>query len=94
MENLKDYLLQQGVWESEVEEVLNNFYGNITKDDLKIITIYNSAYDLGEQYLEEIEMHNYYIDLVLDYSKLGECLASERDEYLQLSNGRIIQFDL
>lgn len=91
---MRKYLLEQGVWKSEVDEVLENFYGNITKDDLKIINIFGSAYDLAEEYLEEIEMYDRYINLVLDYTELGECIASEGDEYLQLSTGRIIKFDL
>lgn len=44
---LKEYLLEQGVWEREADELLGNFNDNVTEDDLYIVSIFDSAYDLA-----------------------------------------------
>ena len=58
MKNNRDelikFLLEQDVWEKEVDEVLDNFNENITLDDLKIVAIFDSAYDLAENYIDNV----------------------------------------
>lgn len=36
MEELREYLLDQDIWEREVDELLGNFNDNVTEDDLHI----------------------------------------------------------
>lgn len=92
---MKDFLLSQGIWEKEVNEVLNSFNDDVTKKDLEIVTIFDSAFDLGQNYCEHIiGVWDPHIDAVLDYSLLGEHLAENCEEYLTLSTGRIIEFEL
>ena len=99
MKNNRDelikFLLEQDVWEKEVDEVLDNFNENITLDDLKIVAIFDSAYDLAENYIDNvIGSLDHYIDSVLEYDELGKKIAENGDEYLLLSTGRIIEFEL
>ena len=92
---MRDYLLEQGVWEREVDEVLASFNDDVTEDDIMIVTIFDSAYDLGNNYIDNVVgTLDHHIDAVLDYSKLGEQIANSCEEYLILESGRIIEFEL
>lgn len=92
---MRNYLLEQGVWEREVDEVLSSFNESTTEDDMVIVTIFDSAYDLGSNYIDNvIGTLDHHIDAVLDYSALGEQIANNCDEYLILESGRIIEFEL
>lgn len=92
-ESLKKHLLEQGVWECEIDEILNVFNGDTKKKDLDIATIYACTYDLAVNYVNDIYGElDYYIKTVLDYEQLGERIAVCGDGYLLLSSGRVIQF--
>ena len=92
---MRDYLLEQGVWEKEVDEVLSSFNDDATEEDMVIITIFDSAYDLGVNYIDNvIGTLDHHIEAVLDYSELGEQIANSCEEYLILESGRIIEFEL
>lgn len=91
---LKEYLLEQGVWEREADELLGNFNDNVTEDDLYIVSIFDSAYDLAVNYLDNVVGElDYHINAVLDYTELGNHIA-DGDEYVTLSSGRIVEFEL
>jgi hypothetical protein len=92
---MRDYLLEQGVWEREVDEVLSSFNDDATEEDMVIATIFDSAYDLGGNYIDNVVgTLDRHIDAVLDYSALGEQIANSCEEYLILESGRIIEFEL
>lgn len=92
---MRDYLLEQGVWEREVDEVLSSFNDDVTEDDMVIVKIFDSVYDLGSNYIDNVVgTLDHHIDAVLDYSALGEQIANSCDEYLILESGRIIEFEL
>lgn len=92
---MRDYLLEQGVWEREIDEVLSSFNDDVTEDDMIIVKIFDSAYDLGSNYIDNVVgTLDHHIDAVLDYSALGEQIANSCDEYLILESGRIIEFEL
>lgn len=94
-EKLREFLLDQNVWEVEVDEILDDFNEDVTVDDLKIVAIFNSLYDLAENYIENvIGSLDYYINAVLDYEELGRRIAENGDEYMILSTGRIVEFEL
>lgn len=66
-----------------------------TKEDLTIVTIFDSAISLGEDYLEKVVGDlDHHVSAVLDRQLFGEHIAYTCDEYLVLENGRIIQFEL
>lgn len=93
MEEVKRKLLEQGFWENELEDIFDDFPKEVIQD-LKVVKIYDSAYDLGEEYVEEIGGLDYRIERVLDYAKLGEYIANESDaKYQVLSTGRIAEFE-
>ena len=94
-EKLREFLLDQNVWEVEVDEILDDFNDDITLDDLKIVAIFNSLYDLAENYIfNVIGSLDYYIDSVLDYDELGKRIVENGQEYMILSTGRIVEFEL
>ena len=82
---LKQYLLQQGVWENEAKEVLSNFREDVevNEEDATIVEIFDSAWSLGEDYLNKVVG-------TLDH----HVYADTCDEYMKLSDGRIIEFEL
>lgn len=93
-EELREYLLEQGIWEREVDELLSNF-NQVSEDDLNIAAIFDSATDLGENYINNVVGKlDHHIDAVLDYSALGEQIAESDNEYVSLSSGRIVEFEL
>ena len=48
-----------------------------------------------QNYIDNVlENLDHHIDAVLDYSALGEQIADSDDEYVSLSSGRIIEFEL
>ena len=86
MEELREYLLDQDIWEREVDEILG---------DLHIVAIFDSAYDLASNYIDNaIGELDYHIEAVLDYTELGNHIAENGDEYVVLSSGRIVKFEL
>ena len=92
---MKKYLLEKGVWESEVDEVISSFVEGTTADDVVIVGIYDSAFDLGSTYIDNVVGElDHHVDAVLNYSDLGEHLAESCEEYLMLESGRIIEFEL
>ena len=94
---LKQYLLQQGVWENEAKEVLSNFREDVevNEEDATIVEIFDSAWSLGEDYLNKVVATlDHHVYAVLDLSELGEHLADACEEYMKLSDGRIIEFEL
>lgn len=94
MEEMKRKLVEQGLWENELEDIFADFPEEVIPE-LNVVKIYDSAYELGEEYVEEIGGLDYRIERVLDYTKLGEYIASESDvKYQSLSTGRIVEFEI
>lgn len=94
MRNLRENLLEQGVWEHEADEILAMFNETATEEDMQIETIFDSAYELGKYYVDTIlfGILDYNIEAVLDYEKLGKHLAETQEEYEMLRSGRIVEF--
>lgn len=93
----RQFLIEQGVRETKVDFVISVFSGanEFTKEDLTIVTIFNSAVSLGEDYLEKVVGElDHHVSAVLDRQLLGEHIACTCEEYLVLEDGRIIQFEL
>ena len=94
MEELREILLDQGIWEREIDDVLSHFDEDVTEDDLVVSAIFDSAFDLGQYYIDncvdELDQH---IAAVLDISKLGQEIANEDEAYVILDSGRIVEFE-
>ena len=95
MINPREYLINQGVWENETDEILEDFSDEVTEDDLKIVRIYDSPFELANTYINNVigEL-DHHVAAVLDYIELGKHLACSCDEYFPLKSGRIIEFQL
>lgn len=93
-DTIRRHLLEQGIWDKEVDEVIENF-NNPSIDDLNIIVVYDSAFELGRSYIDyNVGSIDHHIEAVLNYTELGKEIADTDDEYLALSSGRIIKFDI
>jgi hypothetical protein len=93
--NMRDYLLEQGLWEREIDDVLSQFQEGVTEDDIVISSIYDSVYDLAVNYIDNvIGTLDHHINAVLDYDALGREIAESDDEYMLLDSGRIIEFEI
>lgn len=93
---MRDYLLEQGVWEQEIDEILANFPEDVSEEDLEIVNIFDTAFDLGNNYIDNVVgTLDRYIEAVLDYSELGRHIADVCDEYLYVeATGRIVEFQM
>lgn len=92
---LKEFLLEQGVWEHEIDDVFEAFNDQVSEKDLQIVVIFDSLYELGENYLNNVVGElDHHVDAVLDIIELGKQLAESCDEYLLLGSGRVIEFEL
>lgn len=93
--DIREYLISQGVWEREVDEIISNFDENVSKEDMTINRIFDSKWDLGDNYIDsKVEKLDPYIDIVLDRAELGRVLAENQDELLLLESGRVIEFEI
>ena len=92
---LKEFLLEQGVWETEIDDVFEAFNNQVNEKDLQIVVIFDSLYELGENYLNNIVGElDHHVNAVLDITELGKQLADSCDEYLLLKSGRVVEFEL
>ena len=94
MKELRKHLLEQGIKETEIEEVLEYFDGDVAQEDVISTIIYNSAFELGSLYADEITSGEEHIKAVLDHAALGKHIVENDDGYLLLKNGRVIWFEL
>lgn len=70
---LREFLIEQGVWERESDELLGSFSDDVTEDELHIVAIFDSAYELAEDYIDNVVGElDHHIAAVLDYTELGE----------------------
>lgn len=94
-DRLIKFLLNQDLSETESEEVLNNFVESINEKDLHVVAIFESFTDLANNYVDNVVGDlDHHIAAVLDYTALGRQIADSCEEYMALSSGRIIEFEL
>lgn len=92
---LKKFLLEQGVWETEIDDVFKAFNDQVNEKDLQIVVIFESLYELGENYLNNIfGTLNHHFDAALNLTEVGKELVKSCDEYLLLKSGRVVEFEL
>ena len=92
-----EYCLDDEEVDMIFEEYLDRFsrYPLIYQDRAIISSIYNSAEELGEEYIEnctDTRLDNYTREY-FDFEDFGESLA-EDENYLTLESGRIVNFSL
>ncbi|MEE3344798.1 MAG: hypothetical protein VZS44_11940 [Bacilli bacterium] len=84
LEKFKRFLLDQGLFEREVKEIIQDYHieENIDKEsfDFNTFTIVGiqNAVDFGENYLTEKTNDNYILSFI-NYSEFGKFVAEEDD---------------
>lgn len=81
---------EYGLGEEDVEEVLDN-YNNDYFDMSVISYVWNDAYDVAENYIDECCNIESWLANYIDYEGLGEAII-EDGYYYELYDGRVVQY--
>lgn len=77
--------------EEDVEKILYN-YNNNDYFDMSIISyVWNDAYDIAENYIDECCNIESWLTNYIDYEGLGEAIIGDGD-YYELYDGRVVQY--
>lgn len=76
--------------EEDIEEVLNDY--NNDYFDISIISyVWNDAYDVAENYVDECCNIDSFLTSYIDYDGLGEAIVND-GWYYELYDGRVVQY--
>ena len=78
--------------EEDVEEVLYNYNNNDYFDISVISYVWNNAYDVAEDYVDECCNIDSFLTSYIDYDRLGEAIVSD-GWYYELGDGRVVQYN-
>ena len=82
---------EYGLGEEDVENVLDNY--NNDYFDMSIISdVWNDAYDVAENYIDECYNIESWLTNYIDYDRLGEAII-EDGWYYELHDGRVVQYN-
>lgn len=83
---------EYGLDEEDVENVFDN-YNNNDYFDMSIISyVWNDAYDIAENYVDECCNIDSFLTSYIDYDRLGEAII-EDGYYYELNDGRVVQYN-
>ena len=83
---------EYGFDEEDIEEVLDN-YNNNDYFDMSIISyVWNDAYDVAENYVDECCNIESWLTSYIDYDGLGEAIVAD-GYYYELYDGRVVQYN-
>ena len=77
--------------EEDVEEVLDNYNNNGYFDMSIIDNVWDDAYDIAENYVDECCDIDSFLTSYIDYDRLGEAMISD-GWYYELYDGRVVQY--
>lgn len=78
--------------EEDVEEALHNYNNNDYFDMSVISYVWNDAYDVAENYIDECCNIESWLTSYIDYDGLGEAII-EDGYYYELYDGRVVQYN-
>ena len=78
--------------EEDVEEVLYNYHNNDYFDMSVISYVWNDAYDVAENYIDEYCNIESWLTSYIDYEGLGEAII-EDGYYYELYDGRVVEYN-
>lgn len=82
---------EYGLDEEDVENVFDN-YNNNDYFDMSIISyVWNDAYDVATNYVDECCNIDSFLTSYIDYDRLGEAIVSD-GWYYELYDGRVVQY--
>lgn len=76
----------------DVEEVLYNYHNNDYFDISIISYVWNDAYDIAENYIDEYCNIDSFLTSYIDYDGLGEAII-EDGCYYELYDGRVVEYN-
>ena len=82
---------EYGLDEEDVENVLDNYNNNDYFDTSVISYIWNDAYDIAENYIDECCNIESWLTNYIDYEGLGEAIIEDGYHY-ELFDGRVAQY--
>ena len=77
--------------EEDVEEVLYNYNNNDYFDISIVLYVWNDAYDVAENYIDEYCNIESFVTSYIDYDGLGEAII-EDGYYYELGDGRVVEY--
>lgn len=78
--------------ENDAEEVLDN-YNNNDYFDMSIISyVWDDAYDVAKNYIDEDCNIGSFVTNYIDYTGLGEAIVNDDYYYYTLSDGRVVEY--
>lgn len=78
--------------EEDAEEVLYNYHNNDYFDISVISYVWNDAYDVAENYIDEYCNIESFLTSYIDYDGLGEAII-EDGYYYELYDGRVVEYN-
>ena len=85
-------LSEEAVDEEDVEEVLYNYNNNDYFDISVISYVWNDAYDVATNYVDECCNIESWLTSYIDYEGLGEAMI-ENGYYYELYDGRVVEYN-
>ena len=83
---------EYALYEEDVEEVLYNYNNNDYFDISVISNVWDNAYDVAENYVDECCNIDSFLTSYIDYEGLGEAIV-EDGYYYELYDGRVVQYN-
>lgn len=79
--------------EEDVEEVFYNYRNNDYFDMSVISCVWNDAYDIAENYVDDCCNIESWLTNYIDYDGLGEKIIEDGYYYYELYDGRVVQYN-
>ena len=82
---------EYGFDEDDAKDIIKCVYNNDYFDVSVISYVWNDAYDVAENYVDECCNSDSFLTNYIDYEGLGEAIVSD-DCYYELGDGRVVQY--
>lgn len=76
----------------DVEEIIDNYQNDDYFDMNIIANVWDNAYDIAENYIDECCRIESWLKDYIDYDRLGETITEE-GYYYELANGRVVEYN-
>ena len=84
---------EYGLDEDDAEEVFDNYNNNDYFDVSIISYVWNDAYDVAKNYVDEYCNIESWLTNYIDYTGIGEAIVSDEYYYYTLSDDRVVQYN-
>lgn len=92
IESEKEYVMDEySLTEEDVESVFNEFYGEF-QDRSIVLAVYDDFEELGQYYADEVECISDRLSNYFDYEAYGRDIFNSDERFIELSDGRIVEY--